>query len=116
MALTVNETVLPLPNVRIAHAAVTFDSSYATGGEALAASDLGLPYISFILTNVRPSDTGGVDGFVVHYNRSTGKLQAYWVDTTTDGAALAEVANTTDLSGVVVDVLAFYVEGGVASS
>jgi len=74
-------------------ATATFDSSYATGGEALAAADLGFSRI--ISVQVNPSA-----GYVFEWVASTGKIKAYWVDTTVDGAAMAEVTATTDLSAV----------------
>lgn len=99
MALTVANANPELPNVRVAAARVTFDSSYPTGGEAISAADLGLNKIDFVVATA--------PGYVLNYLASTGKLLAYWVDTTVDGAAMAEVANTTDLSAVVANVLAF---------
>ncbi len=49
---------------------VTFDDSYPTGGEVLAASDFGLDYISFVIAE--PSG-----GYVFQYDYSAGKLQAF---------------------------------------
>ena len=39
-------------------------------------------------------------GYVFEWDNTNSKIKAFWVDTTTDGAPLAEVVNTTDLSAV----------------
>ena len=39
-------------------------------------------------------------GYVFEYDATNEKIKAFWVDTTTDGAPMAEVADETDLSGV----------------
>jgi hypothetical protein len=88
--------------LRVRRGTVTFDSSYPTGGEAVTAGSFGLSEIEFLLV----IGTRG-SGYVVEFVPSTSKLKALWVDTTVDGAPLAEVANTTDLSAVVADVIAF---------
>lgn len=72
---------------------VDFDDSYPTGGEALVASTLGLNEILFMNCESKA-------GYVFRWNSSTGKLMAYWVDTTVDGAPMSEVANTTSLAAV----------------
>lgn len=78
---------------------VTLDSSYATGGEAVSANSLGLG-------TVIHASVGCNAGYVGEYDISNAKLKAYWVDTTTDGAPMAEVATTTDLGSVVFRVRA----------
>jgi hypothetical protein len=84
-------------NRKVVHGTVTFDSSYPTGGEAVSLADLGLSRLDWLecLTS---------DGFVPAWDGSTSapKIELYWVDTTVDGAALAEVTATTDCSAVVV--------------
>lgn len=72
---------------------VTGDSSYPTGGEDLTRATLGFVNIE----NVTATNAGG---YVFEYDRANQKLKAYWVDTTVDGAALAEVAAATNLSSV----------------
>lgn len=79
---------------------LTFDNSYPTGGEALTAANLGLEEV---LAVVFPCSAG----YSFAYDKANAKVIAYWVDTTVDGAALAQVANTTDLSAVSVYALAF---------
>lgn len=81
---------------------ITFDSSYPTGGEPLSVSNIKLSSkVEFI--QVSPAD-----GYVFEYDYSNGKVIAY--DTTSDATAPApgkEVANTTDLSAVVCNFIAF---------
>jgi hypothetical protein len=104
MAATVSVVTGPeVPgNRKFVTATVTFDSSYVTGGEAITASSLGLDRLDFIWAVTQ-------DGYVPSWNGSTTapKIKLYWVDTTTDGAALAEVASTTDVSTVVARIFAF---------
>lgn len=89
-------------NRKFVTATVTFDSSYATGGEAISLSSLGLNRLDFIWAVTQ-------DGYVPAWDGSTTapKVKLFWVDTTTDGAALAEVPSTTDVSSVVVRIFAF---------
>lgn len=89
-------------NRKFVTATVTFDSSYATGGEAITLSSLGLNRLDFIWAVTQ-------DGYVPAWDGSTTapKVKLFWVDTTTDGAALAEVPSTTDVSSVVVRIFAF---------
>ena len=89
-------------NRRFVTADVTFDSSYATGGEGIPLSSLGLTRLDFMW--VSPDD-----GYVAQWDGSltAPKIKLFWVDTTVDGAALAEVASTTDVSAVTVKVFAF---------
>ena len=84
----------PQPNTlghKLVAVKITFDSSYPTNGEALVASDVGLTEILAVFAEPK----GGYC-FVWAANL----IEAFWVDTTTDGAPLAEVANTTDLSAI----------------
>lgn len=77
---------------------VTFDSSYPTGGEAFdPTSSLGFVVVDSVI--VEPAD-----GYVFEWDSANSLILAYWVDTTTDGAPLAEVVNATDLSSVVAKV------------
>jgi hypothetical protein len=75
---------------------ITFDSSYPTGGESVTVADLGLVRLDHL-------ELDGDDGYVLVWDRSTTspKILAYWVDTTVDGAPLAQVTNATNLSSVV---------------
>jgi hypothetical protein len=72
---------------------LAFDSSYPTGGEALTAANLDLSTILFII--IEPNT-----GYVFQYDYTNSKVIAYWVDTTTDGAPMAQVVDTTNMSAV----------------
>ena len=96
MALTIGtkypqDLSKPSPQPKMVAVKITFDSSYPTNGEALIASDVGLTEILAVFAEPKGGYT-----FVWAAN----KIEAFWVDTTTDGAPLAEVANTTDLSAI----------------
>lgn len=81
---------------------ITFDSSYPTDGEALSASAVGLSSkIEFI-------QVSSAAGLVFEYDYSAGKLKAIWptTDATPPGPG-EEVADTTDLSSVVANFIAF---------
>lgn len=99
MAVTATRVLVPtVPGAeRYTVTDVTFDSSYPTGGEALTAADLGLTTVNFAITSIKTAGAGSVTE--AFYVTSTGLLKAY--------AAAAEIANTTDLSAVVVQIVAF---------
>ncbi len=78
---------------------VTFDSSYPTGGEPVAASDLGLTNVLFAFCNVKTIG-GTVNVANAIYDEVNDKIKIY--DETP-----AEAANTADLSTLVIRVLAF---------
>lgn len=78
---------------------ITFDSSYPTGGEAFDIQTLGLSEAWYVSVDQIAPDTTSL---VVRWDYATAKFIAFWVDTTVDGAAMAEVVNTTDLSAVTV--------------
>jgi len=93
MALTfVDDARSVIRNKRMVVASVTFDSSYPTGGEPLVAADLGLGSIDYL-----SATTDGSNAIV--WDKANNKLKAYT-------AAGAEVANATNLSTVVVRILA----------
>ena len=79
----------------------TGEASYTTGGEAVAAADFKLSRLDHLIINGT-----GEGGYCFAYDPSAGKIKAFWVDTTTDGAPQAEVAAATDVSGSPVDVIA----------
>lgn len=72
---------------------LAFDSSYPSDGEAYTAALFGLKTIDRL--SVDPSG-----GIVFEPIPADLKIKAYWVDTSTDGAVMAEVADTTDISAV----------------
>ena len=82
---------------------VTFDSSYATGGESLTAANVGLKKIVQVLgTGTFTAGYGGTTGVQVAYDYTNSKLQAFWSranDGNAQNATVApEVTSTTDLS------------------
>ncbi len=77
---------------------ITFDSSYPTGGEAVTAANFGLSVMDHLQFNQ------GEDGYVFHWDKANAKIIAY--EAGADGAPLDEVADTTDLSSVVVEAIA----------
>lgn len=79
-------------------AEVTFDNSYPTGGEAVTANQFKLGTILHMTCET--ATTGVQPGF----DRANSKIKLYWVDTTTDGAELAEVTAADDQSAAVVAV------------
>ena len=84
--------------VFIWHGTVAFDSSYPTGGEAFnAESETG--FSDVFAVQVLPK-AGYTFEYVDSATAANRKIKAYWVDTSVDGAAQAEVADTTDLSAV----------------
>ncbi len=89
-------------NRKFVTADVTFDSSYATGGEAISVSSLGLTRLDFMWVSPDDGSLPQSDGSL-----TSPKIKLFGVDTTVDGAALAEVASTTDVSSVAVKVFAF---------
>jgi len=80
-------------------ATVTFDNSYPTGGEAIAASDFsGLSQIDYLSVNAH-SDVATKD---VVWDRTNSKLLIYIEDGTS--GIEAEAGNTSDQSAVDVEV------------
>lgn len=79
--------------LKVVTGTIAFDASYPTGGEASTA-------ISGHFTELLGVIFESKSGYTFEYNYDDNKVLAYWVDTSTDGAAQAEVADTTDLSAV----------------
>ena len=73
---------------------IDFDTSYPTGGEALAPATVGMQ--SFDLVMVAPDA-----GYVFEFDYTNNLLLAYWADNDAGSdTALVQVADTTNLSGV----------------
>ena len=81
----------------------TLDSSYPTGGEVLGLPALGLvdPTNAIFFIQQRSPLTVG---YHFAYDIANDKLVVFWTGAVVS-TALAEVANTTDLSAVIVDIL-----------
>lgn len=56
--------------------AITFDSTYPAGGEAIAPADVGFATIDAILVGAAAADAGAV-GNVVKWDRTNAKLQLF---------------------------------------
>lgn len=87
-------------NRKFVTATVTFDSSYATGGEAITASSLGLDRLDFIWAVTQ-------DGYIPSWNGSTTAPKIKLFESLTTANGLQEVASTTNVSTVVVRIFAF---------
>lgn len=70
---------------------ITMDSSYPTGGESFAPSQVGMVAFNQVLISQPPA-------YVVDYDYTNQKFLFYWSGTAS--AVLNQVANTTDLSSV----------------
>jgi hypothetical protein len=81
-------------------AQVTFDSSYAAGGLALTASDLGLDEVLAVYSTVG-------SGYLFEYDKANAKLKALYADydAGADGA-LIEAASSASLGSISTWVLA----------
>lgn len=80
---------------------VTLDSSYPTGGEAITAAQLGLSKVDVAICETNT-------GHIAQYDKANAKIKMYYADydAVADGA-LIQVPNATDLSAVVVTVVAY---------
>lgn len=94
MAVTVTITKRDkIAQSKVAFGTVLLDSSYPTNGEACAQKVLGIGDIDFIaFTNQ--------NGYVAQYDKANEKIVMY-------ASAGTEVTNTTDLSGVTLQYMAF---------
>lgn len=100
-------------NIPVRFANVALDNSYPTGGYAVNGGMFaGASTGGFQTANngLRGLDIIGANsaagGYVFEYNSQTGKLQAFWTGAALSGV-LAEVAAATNLSTVVLNVLAY---------
>lgn len=107
MALTIVEhgNTKDGPNVlQFAGMLVTFDALYPTGGEAFdPTDDLSRDFNTVLGVICQPQeDAAGGGGYCVRYDATGDTLMVY--EAGADGAALDEVADTTDLSALTVAV------------
>ena len=103
MATSVSITTGPeVPGSRMeVTGVITFDSSYVTGGEAVTLAQLGLSRLDYLIVTAVNGNIPAWDG-----STSSPKIKLFWVDTTTDGAPMAEVVSTTDVSSTTARFLA----------
>lgn len=81
---------------------ITFDSSYATGGEAIAATDMKLS------SKIEFLQASSAAGYIFEYDATNGKVKAYWPNSDATAPSVAkQVASTTDLSAVTCNFIAF---------
>jgi hypothetical protein len=78
---------------------ITFDSSYPTGGESIASTEVGLESIALVLLS--PDH----NGYVAQFDYTNSKISLW--EAGADGAALDEFASTGDASAVIVRAI-FY--------
>lgn len=89
MALTITDVQRTVKgNKREVTATVLFDSSYPTGGEAVAAADFGLSTVDYIIVHPHASRIGV-------YDRTNKKILLYT-------ALATEAANASDQSTITV--------------
>lgn len=85
-------------------ATITFDSSYLTGGEVLAAADLGLATIDTLQLSSR--NFSATEYLAPVWDKTDGTVMLAWT-----GAAVSshfdEITSATNVAAQVVDVLAY---------
>lgn len=85
-------------------ATITFDSSYLTGGEVLAAASLGLGTIDTL--QLTPRNFSATESFQPVWDKTDGTVMLQW----TGGAVSShfdEITSATDVAVQVVEVLAY---------
>lgn len=85
-------------NVRVWSGVITFDSSYPTGGEAIAVGDFGFT-LEILNVVLGPTNVAGIDAV---WDQANSKVILYDEDNTSGIAA--QVADTTDMSATTVPV------------
>jgi len=108
MALTVTKVATNVSGrLRTRIFDVTYDSSYATGGESLTAVDLGLKTVLTVAVQQKSVSTSI---YVHQYDLANSKLLAFRQKDPGDAGGadipLPEVGSTTNLSAIVVRVTA----------
>ena len=105
MALTItnpgsSSDVTGVPgNIKYVIKDITFDDSYPTGGESYTATQMGLEELYIVLISQKS------DGYVVQYDYTNEKFEIY--EAGADGAALDELGNTADASGIAIRIIAY---------
>lgn len=80
---------------------VTFDNSYASGGESFTPADVGMAAFDLVLVSV---DANALGGYVVQYDYTAQKLRVFEEEAAAAGGPLLE-EGAVDLSTLVVRVL-----------
>jgi hypothetical protein len=106
MALTITKVTngdYVIGNKKVRTRDITFDTSYATGGLALTAANVGLRSVVSMSTDGGAKNSAGTSLVPVRYDYANSKLQAYRYDGASAGKAfLEEVAAAVDLSAFTV--------------
>lgn len=113
MALTVSLTgdwLQSLGSRRAVNGTITFDSSYATGGESLTPANIGLGVIQSITFN------HGEDGYVFKYNHSTQKVMVFTPSKPTFTVNSSGAIGASMEIGLSADSASATVEGGTGIS
>jgi hypothetical protein len=100
MALTVavTRTIIgkasALKGYKVVLADITFDDSYATGGEAIVAADLGLTSLELLIVNPAP----GTTTYLPVWDSANAKIKVY--NSAGDGDAFDEAASMDDVEAI----------------
>ena len=79
---------------RFVYATITFDTSYADGGEELVPGDVGMDHFDMVIVTQK-------SGYTFEYDYTNEKLLAYWYDYDGGADAVAIVVTaTTNMSTV----------------
>lgn len=73
------------------------DTSYPTGGYAIAGNDAGMTTIMFLIAGPCFPTAAATTAYIPVWDQANGKLKLYW-STTGVGTALVEVTAATDVS------------------
>jgi hypothetical protein len=84
-------------------------TTYVTGGVALAAADVGLNDILFIIFTPEPSAGASAKGqsFNAQYDYTNGKVMTFGTSALATGTMISELSHGTDLSAFTVRFVAF---------
>lgn len=108
MALTVASVTgakdFVLGNKKAKTRVITFDASYATGGESLTAKDFGFRSLDAVIVHGAARKADGTSALIANYDYTASTMMAYW--SAGAGAAPTQVTAATDLSTYSVRVTA----------
>ena len=101
MAISVSEKVVfaTAGTKTLVMGKITMDDSYPTNGEAVTAADFGFKRLTHLLCGA--SETG----YVFAFDDSASKIKAF--EAGADGAALDELGDTADASGIGIRLIAY---------
>lgn len=82
------------------------NENYVTAGFAVTPNQMGLDKVDLVIPS-GGTPLAGTSALLPVYDNSTSKFKYYWVDTTVDGALLAEVPNATAIGLIAFGWVAF---------